>query len=244
VELIAATVSGAFTAVFRLILARPTLVDVECFSQLFSLGVQMLPAVFILTMLYGFLAALIIVAFLPNPDTFFNLVSAFLGEASLRLLVPFAVTNYVLTRGIVALVTDLSSMRASQEFEALTTCGISPIRYVLVPRALAIALLTPLAALICIPSSAIGVYLGAVVQFKLSFWRVIETFTSAITPQEIASAISKAFLVGFGLPICGAYFALNSAKITSKPIGQITAQAVSLSLLATTAVNVLFYLYS
>jgi phospholipid/cholesterol/gamma-HCH transport system permease protein len=102
-----------------------------------------------------------------------------------------------------AFAAQLGTMKVTQEVDALTTMGISPIEFLVLPRALALCLMMPLLALY---SNLLGILGGAVIATGMLGLSLPVYFTElfhAVSIPDLAGGIFKASVYGVLIAIAG-----------------------------------------
>jgi phospholipid/cholesterol/gamma-HCH transport system permease protein len=115
-------------------------------------------------------------------------VADLIGLSMLRELGPLMTAILLAGRSGAAFAAEIGTMRVNQEVDALTTMGLSPVRFLVTPRIIAAVLMTPLLVLF---SDLVGMVGGAL---------TMQTFSIPIVTflKEIDSAVSMTdFLAGF-----------------------------------------------
>jgi phospholipid/cholesterol/gamma-HCH transport system permease protein len=192
-----------------------------------------------------------------------GLIFAFVGAVQ---LVQFGATIYVANLVGIAMVRDmgavmaaivmagrtgasyaaqLGSMKINQEIDALTTMGISPMEFLVLPRLLALTLMMPL---LCLYADAVGILGGAAVgigMLNLSPITYYNQTVSALTLTDVAGGVFKAAVYGVLVALFGCLRGIQSGS-SSSAVGDATTEAVVSSIIAiVTACGVfavLFYL--
>ena len=160
-----------------------------------------------------------------------NLVGGVVAIALARELAPVLAAVVVTARAGSTMASELGNMRVTEQIDAITTMGISPVQYLVVPRILATTLMLPLLAIAFGLAGMGGAYVVAVVGQNLDpglFWDKVQSF---LKPADIRMAIIKATLFGFIVSvICctKGFYASGGAR----GVGEATAKAVVASIVA------------
>jgi phospholipid/cholesterol/gamma-HCH transport system permease protein len=110
---------------------------------------------------------------------------------------------------------QLGTMNVSQEIDALTTMGISPIDFLVLPRMLALSLMMPLLA---VYSNFIGIIGGALVgtsMLDLSLVQYWEQTKGAITVTDFATGVGKSVVFGVLVAVAGCLEGIRAGKSAS-----------------------------
>ena len=102
-----------------------------------------------------------------------------------------------------AFAAQLGSMKVTQEIDALTTMGISPLEFLVLPRVLALFLMIPL---LCVYADCLGVAGGAFVgatMLHISIATYLRETAHAITLTDIFGGVFKAAVYGIIIAVAG-----------------------------------------
>ena len=96
-----------------------------------------------------------------------------------------------------AFAAQIGSMQVNEEVDALTTFGIQPMQFLVLPRVIALVLMMPL---LCVIGDVVGVLGGMVIAVAVSDVSMLQYF------NQVESAVTMAdFLIGvFKLPVSSA----------------------------------------
>ncbi len=94
-----------------------------------------------------------------------------------------------------AFAAEIGTMKVNEEVAALTTMGLSPVRFLAVPRVLAGIVVTPV---LTIYAVAIGIAGGLFVMMMLGFplATLLHQLSGALTIQDVAAGLIKSFFFG------------------------------------------------
>lgn len=167
-----------------------------------------------------------------------GMVGGVVALALARELAPVLAGVVVTARAGSTMASELGNMRVTEQIDAITTMGVSPIQYLVVPRVVATTLMLPLLAVLFALSGMVGAYIVAVVWQAIDpgvFFDKIKQFVqvSDLRMLGVKSAI-------FGLivsTICckKGFFASGGAR----GVGEATAKAVVSSIVAIFAADYL-----
>jgi phospholipid/cholesterol/gamma-HCH transport system permease protein len=172
-----------------------------------------------------------------------GVILAFMGAVQLQ---QFGATIYVadlvgiaMTRDMGAMMTaiimagrtgaafaaQLGSMKVTQEIDALTTMGISPLEFLVLPRVLALFLMIPL---LCIYADCLGMAGGAFVSatmLHIPFGTYLRETKAAITLADILGGIFKAAVYGIIIAVAGCLRGFQCGN-SSSAVGDAATEAV------------------
>lgn len=124
---------------------------------------------------------------------------------------------------------ELSSMKVSEQIEAMEVSAINPFKYLVVTRVVAATIMVPLLATYCIFVGLLGSYINVHAAETTSFFSFFKDAFSSITFNDLFSALIKSIVFGFTISIIGCYKGFNAGKGTHG-VGQAANEAVVLSM--------------
>lgn len=200
-------------------------------------GVNALPIVALL----GFLLGLIMAFQSAIPMRQFGAdiyVANLIGLSMLRELGPLLTAIILAGRSGSAFAAELGTMKVSEELDALTTMGLEPVGFLVVPRVIAAVAMTPLLA---IWAGLLGLVGGAVVMLSLGFPLVTYMIQvkSAVTVGDMMGGLAKAFVFGIVVAAIGCLRGLQT-KSGASAVGESTTRAVVSGLVLITLVDGVF----
>jgi phospholipid/cholesterol/gamma-HCH transport system permease protein len=119
---------------------------------------------------------------------------------------------------------QLGAMQANEEIDAITTLGISPMEYLVLPRFLSLVLVMPL---LCIFADALGLVGGALVAsgMDVNINAFFHQAREAAHFDDIAAGLIKSVVFAALIAIAGCQAGLQSGR-SSAAVGQATTRAV------------------
>lgn len=174
-------------------------------DQLFEIGNASLLMVCILSLFIGGVLSLQTGPVLAERGLA-NLIGAVVGLSIARELAPVMMAVLIAGRIGSAMAAEIGSMRVYQEIDALRTMNISPIRYLVLPRVVAISVALPMLVVLAI---LIGWFGGAVVaaineRVGVSFSAFFATLGQNVDLGDVANGLFKSlcFAVVIGAVAC------------------------------------------
>lgn len=137
---------------------------------------------------------------------------------------------------------QLGTMQANEEIDAITTLGISPVEYLVLPRMLALLVAMPL---LCILANVLGLAGGALVAagMDVGFTQFIHQARAAVDMHDIAAGAIKSVVFALLIGSAGCQAGLQSGR-SSAAVGQATTRAVVNAIvylvIADAALNILY----
>lgn len=109
---------------------------------------------------------------------------------------------------------ELSSMKVTEQIDAMEVAGINPFKYIVVTRILAATLMVPILVIFADGVGLLGSYLAvnmnSFITFKLFFYQAIETLDYA----DLLPAVIKTYFFGFAIGLIGCYKGYSANKGT------------------------------
>jgi phospholipid/cholesterol/gamma-HCH transport system permease protein len=152
-------------------------------------------------------------------------VGGIVAVALARELAPVFSAIMVTARAGSAIAAELGNMRVTEQIDAITTMGVSPVQYLLSPRLVAAVLMVPL---LCVLYGAVGIgggYLVAVGWLGGDPGVFLESIRTITKPNDMWMGIIKATVFGFCISAISCrhgFYASGGAK----GVGQATTRAV------------------
>lgn len=190
-----------------------------------------------------------------------GLILGFVGAAQLR---QFGATIFVANLVAIGVVRDLGAimtavvlagrsgaayaaalgtMQTNQEIDALEVAGISPIDALVLPRVLALTVMTPLLTLY---AEVLGLAGGAVVSagiFDISTRQFLTQAREAVPLKFLTGGLVKALVYGALVALAGCWHGIRSGR-SAEAVGRATTSAVVLSIvLIVSAAGIFAYVY-
>jgi len=156
-------------------------------------------------------------------------VADLVGIAMVRDMAAMMTAIVMAGRTGAAFAAELGTMKVNREIDALTTMGIDPMEFLVLPRMIALFLMMPLLALY---ANLMGILGGAVVgvgMLDLSWTTYYHETAAAVTLTEIAGGIFKAAIYGALVAISGCLRGMECGNSASA-VGEATTSAVVTSI--------------
>ena len=210
----------------------------DVFSLMEECGARALPIVGIISLLVGMIFSFVGAIQLKQFGA--DIYDANLVAVAMSREMAAVMTGIVLTgRTGAAFAAQIGAMQGNEEIDALSTLGISSIEFLVLPRMLALILMTPL---LCIYSNALGLTGGYVVAMGTlnvtSTAYVLQT-QSAITLTDLSIGLVKSVVFGFLIAITGCLRGMQAGR-SAAGVGTATTSAVVSGILAIIVTDAVF----
>jgi len=227
----------AFAAIFAPLLGQRSWRLSALFNQMVNIGVASMPTVALANFLLGIVLAIQGAgqfAKLGSTDLVANLVAF----SVLREIGPLITAVIVIGRSGSAITAELGTMKVAEEIEALEVMGIDPVKFLVVPRLLAMAIMMPV---LTILGEGIGLFAGwliSVCSLHLDPIFYVINSAAAVEQKDLFTGLLKAFIFGTVVGTISCYYGIQ-VEGGAEGVGRSTTKSVVTSLtsmLATDAV--------
>jgi phospholipid/cholesterol/gamma-HCH transport system permease protein len=160
-----------------------------------------------------------------------GMVGGVVALALARELAPVLAAVVVTARAGSTMASELGNMRVTEQIDAITTMGVSPIQYLVLPRIVATTVLLPALATMFALAGMLGAYVVAVVWQNIDPGIFFDKVRQFVEMKDIRMLVVKSLLFGFVVSvICckKGFFASGGAR----GVGEATAKAVVASIVA------------
>jgi phospholipid/cholesterol/gamma-HCH transport system permease protein len=166
-------------------------------------------------------------------------LGSFFIMASVREFAPWI--NAMVVAGVVgaAMTADLGARKIREEIDAMEVLGIDPIRDLIVPRVIAVTIMTGLLDLVALTFGVIGGYIAAVPILGASSGAFFSSFFANATVTDLWGSVAKTTIFGLVIAVVCCYKGLT-VKGGPIGVGRAVNQAVVISFAAIFIINTLF----
>lgn len=126
---------------------------------------------------------------------------------------------------------ELGTMKVSEEVDALTTMGIPPVPFLVVPRVLAIAVMVPCLAMLGNVIGMFGGWLIGTLSLGIPSGLYVQESFDAMVPKDILTGLAKSEVFGVLVGVIATYKGL-SVEGGAEGVGRATTESVVLSIIA------------
>jgi phospholipid/cholesterol/gamma-HCH transport system permease protein len=172
------------------------------------------------------------------------MIAGLVGVSFTRELGPLITAIVVASRVGAGIAAEIGTMKVSEEIEALQTMGVDPIRYLVIPRFLALLIMVPCLAIL---SNLIGIAGGYIIgHYSLDIdtsYYFSRTFENLVV-KDIRTGLIKSFSFGAIISLMGCYQGLI-VRGGAEGVGKATTLSVVCSIILVIVVdclwNAIFY---
>ena len=203
-------------------------------SDLFLLiqqcGAQALPIVTLISFLVGVILAFVGAVQLKQFGAQIY-VADLVGIAMMREMGAMMTAIIMAGRTGAAFAAQLGTMKVTQEVDAFTTAGFSPLEFLVLPRVMALVLMMPL---LCLYSDFVGVIGGAAIgvgMLDLSWTTYFHQTANAVSLTDIFGGVFKSSVYGVLIALSGCLRGLQCGN-SSSAVGDAATSAVVTGIVA------------
>lgn len=202
---------------------------VETINQCYFLGMQSLSIVLLTSLFTGMVISLES-ALQAVQYGIGGIVGGAVTYGAIRELGPMLTGVVVAGRAGAAIAAELGSMVVTEQIEALTSMGLEPTRFLVVPRLLALLIMLPLLTIFADVISILGGMWIAHNYAHISVDTFIASARQAIGFVDVVKGLSKSVVFGIIIALVGSYQGL-STRGGAAGVGRATTGAVVISII-------------
>ncbi len=217
-------IGAAVIATARLLSGRARYRRSDLFVLIQQAGAEALPIVTLISFLVGLILAFVGAIQLQQFGAAIY-VADLVGIAMVREMGAMMTAIVMAGRTGASYAAQLGSMRVTQETDALTTMGIAPLEFLVLPRMLALFLMMPL---LCLYADFVGILGGAAVGTGLLHLQPITYYqetAAAVKLGDVVGGVFKASVYGVLIAISGCLRGMQCGN-SSSAVGDATTSAV------------------
>ncbi len=197
------------------------------FSQMVFVGLQSFVIVFFVTMFTGVVLAMQSAYQLEMMGAAIY-VAPLVAVSLARELSPVFVGLVIAGRVGSAITAEIGTMKVSEQIEALDVMAINPVRYLAVPKFLALFFMQPCLTVLGNISGILGGYLVGVTTLGLRSAFYIETTFKYLSLKDIYTGLSKSFVFAAIIAVIACYQGFKT-KGGAEGVGKATTKSVVIS---------------
>jgi len=207
-------------------------------SQAMEVGVRALPILSLITFFIGVILALQSAYELRRFGAMSAVATAVAISMS-RELGPLVTAIVVIGRSGSAFAAEIGTMKVSEEIDALETMAISPARFLVAPKFLAMMVMLPC---LTIWATAMGILGGAllgVTQADFTFARYVRASIDSLLLYDVTTGLAKSVMFGITITAVGCLEGLSTGA-GAEQVGRSTTRAVVMSIFLVVVVDLFF----
>ena len=218
----------AFAGIFAPLLGQRGWRLSALFSQMVSIGVASLPTVALANFLLGVVLAI------QGAGQFEKLgatdmVANLVAFSILREIGPLITSVIVIGRSGSAITAELGTMKVAEEIEALNVMGIDPVKYLVVPRLLAMIIMMPV---LTVLGEGVGLFAGwliSVTSLHLDPIFYVNNSIDAVEQKDLFNGLFKSLIFGAVVGTVACFYGMQ-VEGGAEGVGKATTKSVVTSL--------------
>jgi len=176
----------------------------DAFEQMVFMGVHSIIIVFFVTLFTGIVLAMQSAQQLSQMGGTIY-VASLVTISICRELGPVLTALVIAGRIGAAITAEIGSMQVNEQLEALETMAINPIRFLVVPKLIALFFMLPCLTVIGDLSGILGGYIVGVYSLKINSFLFLQTAFKYLTLKDIYTGLSKSFVFAIIIVLVGCY---------------------------------------
>jgi len=208
------------------------------FEQAKKVGYDSLPLVSLIALFIGFIFALQTAYFMQRIGSELYIASL-VALSIVRELGPVITALVVAGRVGASITAELGSMQVTEQIDALEALGTNPVKYLVVPRFIALSLMVPLLTLYADAVGILGSYLICVFKLGISSTIYMRVTFEALWYKDLFSGLIKTISFGMIIAIVSCFEGFN-VKGGAEGVGRATTRSVVFSFIMIIVSDCLF----
>ncbi|MCX5696259.1 MAG: ABC transporter permease [Candidatus Omnitrophica bacterium] len=197
------------------------------FEQMKKAGFDSLPIVSLISLFIGFIFALQSAYFMQRMGSEIYIASL-VALAIVRELGPVITALIVAGRVGASITAELGSMQVTEQIDALETLATNPIKYLVMPRFLALSLMLPLLTLYSDAIGILGSYMICVFKLGISSSMYLRVTAEALFYKDLFTGLFKTIFFGMIIALVSCYEGFNVVG-GAEGVGRATTRSVVFS---------------
>lgn len=198
------------------------------FEQFYAIGVRSLPLIIVIAIFVGAVSAWQAAYQFKFIGAPLRYLGQAVGKAVLIELAPVLSALVFAGRVGAGIAAELGTMKVTEQIDALEAMGISPNRYLMMPRVLACMLMMPLLVVFSNFVAILGGLAVSVIGVDVSSETFLEGFKSSFQLTDFINGLVKAGVFGLTIGLVGCYEGFNT-KGGAEGVGISTTTSVVIS---------------
>ncbi|MGO9611996.1 MAG: MlaE family ABC transporter permease [Dissulfurispiraceae bacterium] len=207
-------------------------------SEMVKAGYNSVPIVAIISLFVGIILALQAAYQLKRVGALIY-VANLVGVSITRELGPILTAIIVSGRSGSAFAAEIGSMKASEEVDALISMGINPIRFLVVPKLIALMIMLPALTIFSDAIGILGGFLLSTTVLEIHPYSYFQQTIHALLIKDMVTGLIKAWAFGIVITIVGSYQGFK-VEGGAEEVGRRTTASVVTSIFLVIIVDLFF----
>ncbi len=193
-------------------------------EQLYELGVRSLPLICLTGLATGMVLAA--QAFFQLSDKGLTGTTGIMVAKSMLVEIGPVLTSFMITGRVGAAISaELGSMKVTEQIDAMASMAVNPISYLVLPRCLAMAIMTPLLAIFSSASGIIGGWFVSVSLYGMATQTFFDPIPVYVNWFDIVANITKSWVFGILIVSIACFYGMNVSG-GARGVGKSTTSSV------------------
>lgn len=193
-------------------------------EQMYRVGVQSLPLVIVTSVFTGGVAA-VQAAYQFQDYVPMRYLGTVIGKSVVIELGPVLTALVVAGRVSASIAAELGTMRVTEQVDALETMAIDPVRFLVLPRFVAAAVMLPVVTCFSDALAIVGGWVVATLHLHVSTGTFLEGLQLFFYTGDVIGGLIKAWVFGMAIAAMGCYFGMKT-RGGAEGVGIATTKAV------------------
>lgn len=207
-------------------------------TQSVRIGVQSIGIIGLLSFILGFIVALQSAAQLRIFGANIYVVNL-LALFVVREMGPLMTAVIVAGRSGSSIASEIATMKVTEELDALQVMGLSPVRYVVVPKVLAITAVMPVLTMVSMVVAILGGMAISLPYLDLTARTFVGQFVDVLSLYDLVTGFSKSVVFAWQIVIVAAYYGFRATG-GAEGVGLVTTKSVVASIFSVIVIDVFF----
>jgi phospholipid/cholesterol/gamma-HCH transport system permease protein len=208
-------------------------------EQFYAIGAMSLPLIVVIAIFVGAVSAWQAAYQFKFIGAPLRYLGQAVGKAVIMELGPVLSALVIAGRVGAGITAELGTMKVTEQIDALDSMGISPNRYLMMPRVLACMLMVPLLVIFADFVAIMGGLIVAVVGVDVSTETYLNGFRSSFQFIDLVNGLVKAWVFGSIIGLVACYEGFRT-KGGAEGVGEATTQSVVISMVLVLVFNFIF----
>ncbi len=207
-------------------------------EQFVEFGVRSLPIVCLISFLIGAIIAMQSAYQLERFGAG-RYIADLVAVSGMRELGPLMAAILIAGRNGSAIAAEIGTMKVAEELDALQVIGLNPIKFLVVPRFIAMAFALPCVTVLSVLVLIAGGFSLSVFALGSDPWQYVERTTEALVAKDLATGLVKSLFFAFAICLVGVHRGLQ-VEGGAEGVGKQTTSAVVTSITAIIVIDLIF----
>lgn len=180
------------------------------FDQMLFVGVSSVLIVFFVALFTGIVIAMQTAPQLESLGAVIY-VAGLVAVSITRELGPVLTGLVIAGRVGAAIAAELGTMNVTEQVEAMQSMALNPVRFLVVPRFLALVIMLPCLTIFADAVGIFGGYLIGVFNLDINSALYIDTTFRFLTTKDVMTGVAKSFVFGAIIALIGCHYGLNTS---------------------------------